>query len=108
MRIITALSLLAAAVAASCAESPVDVKLTPAIRQYCHIVRFRQGWRTRNYDPVIQQGLFYVYESPYEFRVPGVLETTLLVAGVVSPTTQYTINKYKIDLSDPPGIARLV
>ena len=85
---------------------PVDVRITPAIREYCHVIRFPQGWIA----PLpLRQGSFppsYGYDSLYEFRVPGVLETTFLVAGVVLPSKQYTLNKYKVDLSDPKSLAR--
>ncbi len=54
MRAIFLLSMFPA-VAASCwAAEGVDVKITPAIQEYCHIVRFPQGWSitpyVRNHD----------------------------------------------------------
>jgi hypothetical protein len=88
------------------ASGPVEVTLTPAIREYCHIVRFPQGWKTHAHDPTIHQPLFYGYDGLYEFRVPGELETTFLVGGIVLPSKKYTINKYRVDLSDPTGIAQ--
>jgi hypothetical protein len=95
-------------VLASPASGPVDVTVTPDIREYCHIVRFPLGWKTGRYDPKIHQPLSYSYDNPYEFRVPGELETTFLVGGIVLPSKQYTINKYRVDLSDPAGIAQPV
>ena len=93
-------------VVASPASGPVDVILTPEIQKYCHVVRFPQGWNTEKYDPKIHQPLSYSYDSPYEFRVSGELETTFLVGGIVLPSKKYTINKYRVDLSDPAGIAQ--
>jgi hypothetical protein len=87
------------------AGGPVEITLTPAIREYCHIVRFPQGWNIATYDPTIHQPLFYGYDSLYEFRVPGELETTFLVAGIILPSKKYTINKYRVNLSDPAAIA---
>jgi hypothetical protein len=84
---------------------PVDVQISSAIREYCHLIRFPQGW---NIMPSNERGspLEYVYDSDYEFRVPGVLGTAFLVRGVVKLTGDryYTRNKYKIDLSDPKAI----
>ena len=57
--------------------------MTPAIRAYCHIVRFPNGSKIEDYDPVLKQGLFYGYHGQYEFRVPGIPETTFLVRGLV-------------------------
>ena len=49
MRAIFLLSMFPA-VAASCwAAEGVDVKITPAIQEYCHIVRFPQGWSITPY-----------------------------------------------------------
>jgi hypothetical protein len=76
------------------------------MQKYCHIVRFPQGWKIERYDAKIHQPLFYGYDSLYEFRVPGELETTFLVAGIVLPSKKYTINRYKVDLSDRAGIAQ--
>lgn len=89
----------------------VDVALTPSTRQYCHVVRFPQGWKVqpfiRNNDALGSvTPLEYLYDSAYEFRVPGMLETTFLVRGLVLPYKKYTTNMYKVDLSDPRGIAR--
>jgi hypothetical protein len=93
----------------------VDVKITPAIKEYCHIVRFPQGWAMM---PFIENGdvlgtvtpLQYVYESAYEFRVPGVLRTRFLVRGVDKSYGKnhyhYTNNVYDVDLSDPKSVPR--
>ena len=90
----------------SAASGPVDVALTAVVRKYCHIVQFPQGWKTERDDPRAHQPLFYGYDSLYEFRIPAGLETTFLVGGIELPSKRYTINKYKVDLSDPVGIAQ--
>jgi hypothetical protein len=87
-------------------SGPVEVTLTPAIRDYCHIVRFPNGWKIQDYDPLIHQVPFYGYQSPYEFRTVGLLRTRFLVGGLVPPRMVSTNNKYSIDLSDPAGIAQ--
>lgn len=87
-------------------SGPVDVTVTPAIREYCHIVRFPQGWSIM---PTDGRGnpLDYAYDSKYEFRVPGVLGTRFLVRGFTQlGHDYYTKNLYEIDLSDRAGIAR--
>jgi hypothetical protein len=87
------------------ASGPVDATLTPTTRGHCHVVRFPQGWKIPNV-PEVHQPLFYGYDSLYEFRVPGPLETTFLLAGIVLPSKKYTINQYKVDMSDPAGVAQ--
>ena len=115
MRAIFLLSMFPA-VAASCwAAEGVDVKITPAIQEYCHIVRFPQGWSitpyVRNHDVLnTVTPVEYTYWSDYEFRVPGVLGTRFLVRGVDKSLgnrhDNYTKNAYEFDLSDPKSIPR--
>jgi hypothetical protein len=76
------------------AADRVDVNVTPAMRAYCHIMRFPRGWN-------VPAPPNYAYNSEYEFRVPGLLETRFLIGGLVFPYNQYTVNKYTVDLSDP-------
>lgn len=45
------------------------------------------------------------FDSPNEFRVPGLLETTFLMGRLVLQEKEYTINKYRVDLADPIGMA---
>ncbi len=89
----------------------LEVTLSPAAREYCHLVRFPQGWVFPRYDKQAGQQLgFALYESDYEFRVEGILSTRFLVAGFTDfvGTKYYTANRYEIDLSDPNAPIRPV
>ncbi len=88
------------------AQGKVEVEVTPAIQEYCHIVTFPQGWKVREWSPDYPHYLHYVYEQDYEFRIPGLLETTFLVAGFMPIDHAYTTNKYLVDLADAKAIAR--
>jgi hypothetical protein len=81
------------------AASPIEIKMTPATLERCHILRFPQGWKV----PVImyESVLYYGYDSKYEFRVADLLGTKFLIAGLILPEKKYTTNKYEVDLSDP-------
>jgi hypothetical protein len=82
----------------------LEVILPPAAREYCHLVRFPQGWAFPRYDKQAgQQLMFGSSGSDYEFRVDGILGTRFLVAGFTDfvGTKYYTANRYEIDLSDP-------
>lgn len=113
MRAIFLLSIFPVGAVSCWAVEGVDVKITPAIQEYCHVVRFRQGWSIipfiRNHDVLnTVTPIEYTYWSDYEFRVPGVLGTRFLVRGVDKSTgrTVYTNNLYEIDLTDPTAIPR--
>jgi hypothetical protein len=86
----------------SFAGSPVDIKLTAVVREYCHVIRFPQAWSIAE---VLRKGdaLLYSYEDNYEFRAMAGSGSRFLVAGfkLVAETKYYTNNKYEIDLSDP-------
>ena len=86
-------------------SAAVEATVTPPIKEYCHIVRFPQGWTVPAPSRPGAYPLFYGFDSSYEFRVPGLLETTFLVGGLVLPEKEYAINKYKVDLADPRAIA---
>src|ERR1700682_4401463 len=78
------------------ASGPVYVAVTPAIQEYCHLIRFPETWRI----PEVNEGgqaLFYDYSDQYQFRVVGLLGTKFLVAGRVMLTDRryYTFNKYQ-------------
>ena len=90
------------------AQGKVEVTLTPLIQEYCHIVAFPQGWKVREWSTDYPHFLDYVYEQDYEFRIPGLLETTFLVAGYIPIYRAYTTNKYRVDLVDPKALARPV
>ncbi len=97
------LALLAPAIAsAEFRNERIDVTLTAASKQYCHIVQFPQGWKPRKFT---EDGeiLFFDPGSDYEFRTAGDLSTQVLVAGFTEfvGTNYYTNNRYKVDLSDP-------
>ncbi len=80
-------------------RAAVEATVSPAIKEYCHIVRFPQGWTVPAPSRPGAYPLFYGFDSSYEFRVPGLLETTFLVGGLILPEKEYTINKYKVDLA---------
>jgi hypothetical protein len=98
-----AVGLVAALVAAGpLAADHMDISVAPAMREYCHIVRFPQGWKAPNGPG---QPIFIFrndYSVEYEFRVPGLQGTRFLVAGLMHlPEDRYTTNKYEVELSDP-------
>jgi hypothetical protein len=65
------------------------------------ILRFPRGWVIQRFDEVGQRLSFDSYAGEYEFRVEGLLSTEFLVAGLVEPQERYyTLNFYKVDLSD--------
>ena len=80
----------------------IDVTLTAASKQYCHIVQFPQGWKPRKFT---EDGEILSFDSgsDYEFRTAGDLSTQFLVAGFTElvGTNYYTHNRYKVDLSNP-------
>jgi hypothetical protein len=83
----------------------LDVTLISEAREYCHVLRFPQGWSFPGVDQRTHQRLFFGTEySDYEFRVEGVLSTTFLVAGFTEfvGNNNYTLNRYKVDLAAPP------
>ena len=88
------------------ARSPVDVKLAPEASKYCHVVNFTMDWGPikpldeRSFPPIFE------YESDYEFRVAGLLETTFMVRGFDQVSQHYTAKAFEVDLSDPKAIAR--
>jgi hypothetical protein len=92
------------------AGSPIEVKVTATMREYCHIVQFPQGWTSPRYN---ERGTYYGDNiTDYEFRVTGVLGTRFLVAGRVDFGSEsqdwrlYTTNKYELDLADPKAPVR--
>jgi hypothetical protein len=104
-------SKLVAGIAALVAAGPlaadhIDVGVAPAMREYCHIVRFPQGWKVpiELGKSANEPGLIFHYEysDDYEFRVPGLQGAKFLVAGLIQlPEPRYTTNKYEVDLPDP-------
>jgi hypothetical protein len=90
-------------------SDPVDVKLTPAMREYCHVLRFPRGWKLKDARDLSEPLSFsYSYDAAYEFRIAGLLGTRFLISGAVDLGRRfYTINKYEVDLSDPKAIPRV-
>jgi hypothetical protein len=91
------------------ARGKVEVKITPALRPYCHIIRFPQGWiypifatgpsvRPHSYD--------YNSGSDYEFRASGPVGSKFLISGVniLGEGRFYTNNQYEIDLTDREAV----
>ena len=82
----------------------LEVTLTPAAREYCHAVRFPQGWAIRRHEERTSQRLFFGLEySDYEFRAEGALSTEFLVAGFTDFVgyKNYTTNHYRVNLANP-------
>ncbi len=92
------------------ARGKVEVKMTPAMGPYCHIIRFPQGW----IYPILATGpswrpYSYDYDGDYEFRADGTVGTKFLISGVNILSSRandqfYTKNQYEIDLSDPNAV----
>jgi hypothetical protein len=59
----------------------LEIVLAPTMRQYCHVLRFPQGWTIQRFDEAGQRLSFDSYGGEYEFRVKGLLSTEFLVAG---------------------------
>ena len=83
----------------------LEVVLTPAAREYCHIIQFPQAWAMPSTDEKTGLRLFFGSGfSRYEFRVEGSQGTRFLVAGITEyfpPAPYYTTNQFRVDLSDP-------
>jgi hypothetical protein len=80
----------------------IEIKLTPAMSGYCHIISFPQGWAMPRLDDH-HEPLIFDYANEYEFRVRGVLGTEFLV-GVFKKMVGHrydAVNRYKVDLSHP-------
>ena len=81
----------------------VDVTLTPALRKYCHIIRFPQGWKIQPFDDHGQRLTISTRYSDYGFRVQGLPGARFLV-GAFTPAIKHpypAANHYRVDLSDP-------
>jgi len=80
----------------------LEVKLTPAVRKYCHIVGFPQDWKIQRFDDLGQRLTIDLHYSDYEFRVEGTLGTWFLV-GAFAPKVDHrydAVNHYRVRLSD--------
>jgi len=93
-----------AGVTADWAIDFIDLKLPPALREYCHIVRFPKGWgfqRPADEDEAFF-GITYGY-ADYEFRVEGLLGTRFLVGAFTPYHGRHydSTNRYRLNLSDP-------
>jgi len=83
-------------------EDSIEVKMTPALKEYCHIIRFPQGWKTKGVDQNGYKQVITYHLSDYEFRVQGLLSTWFLV-GAFTPEVigRYdTTNHYRVNLWD--------
>lgn len=88
-------------------EDFIDVKLTPAVKEHCHVVRFPQGWKMQGADQNGQKLMVTYRASDYEFRVLGTLSTWFLV-GAFTPQVASrpdATNRYRVNLSDPTASA---
>jgi len=91
------------------ARDPLEFRLTPAVRQYCQLVRFAQGWRS----PISGElgvNWEFNYAKDYEFRSVAGRATQVLVAGLIEvgykAPNVYTLNKYALDLAHPTTSVR--
>lgn len=77
----------------------LEVTMSPAMREYCHIIRFPQGWAVQKYD---KNGQFLAFPGTrISSSAPGVLSTEFLVkAFELLGEHCYSSNVYKVDLSD--------
>jgi hypothetical protein len=88
------------------ARDTLEVQWNADVREYCHLLRFPQGWQIPKFVPKVD-GTLEVYGSitlagaDYEFRIPGVLSTRFLVRAVDDYPKHYTTNIYEVDLADP-------
>lgn len=81
----------------------IEVKLTPALLKFCHVVRFPQGWKIQRRDDLGQRLAIGLNHSDYEFRLEGTLSTWFLV-GAFRPEIEHrydATNRYRVNLSDP-------
>jgi hypothetical protein len=82
------------------ARDVVEMDLSTAAREYCHVLHFPSGWQAT------QPPFFFRLSDYYEFRVPGLQGTKFLVRGMqLQVDKYYTSNIYEADFSDPKGIA---
>jgi hypothetical protein len=91
------------------AGAGVEVKMTPTMRPYCHIIRFPQGWIYPMFatgSPGRPYSYNYGPMADYEFRAGGSVGTTFLISGVniLGEDRFYTKNQYMIVLSDPKAV----
>lgn len=75
----------------------LDVAVAPAMKEYCHIIQFPEGWKVPTGPGPIYR---YEYYDKYEFRALGPLSSNFLVRGVIDLGKVYTKNIYTVDLSD--------
>lgn len=75
----------------------IDIKIAPTMKEYCHIIRFPDGWKVQGGPGSVSN---YEYYDQFEFRASSLPMTRFLVGGVLSIEKRYTINKYDVDLSD--------
>jgi hypothetical protein len=96
---------------AGLARDTVEVQWNSTVREYCHILRFPQGWQMPKFVPK-GDGTLEVYgsitleEADYEFRIPGELSTRFLVRAVADYRKHYAANIYEVDVADPTAIAQ--
>jgi hypothetical protein len=82
----------------------LELKQTPALRKYCHVVRFPQGWKIQPFDDIGQRLTINLAVSDYEFRVKGLLSTWFLVGAFTPDEIERhydAANHYRVNLSDP-------
>ncbi len=81
----------------------IEVKLTPTLLKFCHVVRFPQGWKIQRLDDLGQRLAIGLSHSDYEFRLEGTLSTWFLV-GAFRPEIEHrydATSRYRVNLSDP-------
>lgn len=94
------------------ADNILKVNLDAAVREYCHVLRFPEGWRMPKFlpngDGTLRVVPAFDLSGDSEFRVVGLLGTKFLVRGVEAfGDKDYTPNIYEVDLYNPKAVAQL-
>ena len=92
----------------SFAQDFIDLKLSSAAKEYCHVVQFPHGWKAEKFDDPPAYPTIDYYYSDYQFRVEGLLGTQFLV-GAFTPNIDRRVNStnhYRVNLSDPTAQVR--
>ena len=92
----------------------LEVTLTPAAREYCHIIQFPEAWAMPRTDAKTGEPLhlglgFGSVLGELEFRIEGLQGTQFLVGGFSTyfPPRLDTTNRFRVDLSNPNSPIRV-
>ena len=84
-------------------HNDLEIDLTPAVEEYCHIVKFPEAWVMPPAPDNAENDVFDSIFSEYEFRIEGLQGTEFLIGGFTElfPPRLYTSNQFRLDLSNP-------